>query len=84
RKKWETLCEQPNTGVRVIAQEFDAKVAEHRNYITKVDGQNISFTKASINNCFKLPNIDNDKLAAFEKAPDYNDVVKILCASGID
>ena len=84
RRKWETLCEQPNAGVRVIVQEFYANAPEHSTCITKVRGQNISFTRASINSCFKLPNIDNDELATFEKAPDYDDVLRVLCAPGTD
>ncbi|PON31927.1 hypothetical protein PanWU01x14_365670, partial [Parasponia andersonii] len=59
-------------------------VAKHRNYIAKVHGQSVSFTEASINSYFKLPNIDNDELATFEKAPDYNDILQVLCASGTE
>ncbi|PON42164.1 hypothetical protein PanWU01x14_284040 [Parasponia andersonii] len=34
--------------------------------------------------CFKLSNIDKDKLATFEKASYYNDVLKVLCVLGTE
>ncbi|PON50261.1 hypothetical protein PanWU01x14_224570 [Parasponia andersonii] len=46
--------------------------------------QNVLFTRASVNSYFKLPNIDNDELAAFEKAPDYDDVLMVLYALGTE
>ncbi|PON47308.1 hypothetical protein TorRG33x02_323690 [Trema orientale] len=84
RRKWETLYEQTNAGIRVIVQKFYANAAEHRSCITKVHAQNVSFTRIAINSCFKLPNIDKDELATLENAPDYDDVLKVLCTPGTD
>lgn len=63
--------------------EFYTNTYEHNDGRVRVQGQDVSFDRTSINMFYSLPNIDNDEYVTyFSDQVNYEEIIGALCKPG--